>query len=329
MIIEKIVTDQLMLENKPLIAICLASFNGEKYIEMQLESIFMQGYQDFKLYIADDKSTDNTIRIIKIFQEHFPGRIVLIVNNKRLGVVKNFETLLYHCKEKYIAISDQDDIWERDKLTLQMRAMLKLEKESKACLVHSNLSMIDENSEITAKSYFGFRGYKLNDEKDLGHILGPCGVMGNTLLINRELCNQALPFPDKLEVHDYWLAIIAELYGKRKTLEESLVKYRIHNNNVSNSKQSIQSSHIDKRWLTWDIKLPYLESKRHFIMLDLLKKEMKREDRETIETFYKYLTFRKNKYKMYLDLLRYSLVKKSIWYRVKLFVKLVLTKRYS
>ena len=320
--------DHSMVQNKPLIAICLASYNGEKYITEQLESIFAQNYPYFKLYIADDRSTDNTVNIVKTFQDRFVDQIYLTVNDSQLGVVKNFETLLSHCKEKYITLADQDDIWEPDKLTHQLEAMLQLEKESatKACLVHSDLTMIDENAKVIADSYFHFREYRLNQKKDLGHILGPSGVMGNTLMINRELRDKSLPFPPELEVHDYWIAIVAELYGRRKTLQKPLVRYRIHNRNISNSIQSIQSN--NRQWLTRDIKLPYLESKRHYIMLNLLKRALSNEDKKSIQAFYDYLTFSKSRLEMYLDLTRYSLVKRGIWFRVKLFVKLMLTKKY-
>ena len=321
--------DQFMVQNKPLIAICLASYNGEKYIAEQLESIFTQSYQYFKLYIADDRSTDNTVSIIKTFQERFVDRIDLTVNDVQLGVVKNFETLLRNCGEEYIAFADQDDIWESDKLALQIEAIMQLEKESvtKVCLVHSDLSMMDENAKVITDSYFRFRGYRLNQKKDLGHILGPSGVMGNTLMINRELRDKSLPFPAELEVHDYWIGIVAELYGRRKTLQKPLVRYRIHNRNISNPIQSIQSN--NRQWLTRDIKLPYLESKRYTIMATLLKRVLSNEDKKSIQAFYDYLTFSKSRLEMYLDLIRYSLVKRGIWFRVKLSVKLMLTNRYA
>ncbi len=317
-----------MIEDKPYIGICLASYNGEEYIAEQLESIFSQTYQQFKLYIADDRSTDNTVTIIKTFQNRFTDRIDLTVNNKQLGVVKNFETLLSHCEEVYIALADQDDIWESNKLVLQLEAMTELESQSElnASLVHSDLTMINENGHVLTDSYFRFRGYKLGEKRDLGHILGPSGVMGNTLMINRVLRDKILPFPSEIEVHDYWIAIIAELYGKRKTLNQPLVRYRIHHKNVSNSMQNIQPK--TKIWLSRDIKLPYLESKRCGIMEILLKKELRIEDKRSIESFYDYLTFSKGRLAMYLDLIRYSLVKQGVWFRVKLLLNILLTKRY-
>ena len=321
--------DQLMIHNKPLIAICLASYNGEKYISEQLESIFAQSFQNFKLYIADDRSIDNTVMIIKRFQDRFGDRIHFTINATQLGVVKNFETLLSNCDEEYITLADQDDIWEPDKLTHQLEAMIQLEQQSttKSYLVHSDLMMIDENANVIADSYFSFRGYRLNQEKDLGHILGPSGVMGNTLMMNRELRDKSLPFPRELEIHDYWIAIVAELYGRRITLQKSLVRYRIHHKNISNSIHSIQSN--KRKWFTRDIKLPYLELKRDYIMATLLKRVLSNEDKKSIQAFNDYLTFSKSRLGMYMDLIYYSLVKRGIWFRVKLFAKLMLTKRYT
>lgn len=330
MIIKKIVLDQFMLDNKSHIAICLATYNGEKYITEQLESIFSQTYQNFKLYIADDRSTDRTVEIIEVFQNRFSGQIDLIVNDKQLGVVNNFETLIGYCKEEYISCCDQDDIWESNKLELQLEAMKQLEQEflTGAYLVHSDLSMVNENAKVLADSYFHFRGYRLNQKKDLGHILGPSGVMGNTLMINAVLRDKVLPFPLGLDAHDYWIGIVAELYGERKTLPEPLVRYRLHNSNVSNSWQKLQSKGNRFGWFNRDIRLPYLDSKRCTTMAVLLKKELSTEDEKCIQAFYDYLTFSKSRLVMFFDLIRYSLVKRGVWFRLKLFVKMMLTNRY-
>ena len=152
--------------------------------------------------------------------------------------------------------------------------------------------------------------------------------MGNTLMINRELRDKSLPFPTELEVHDYWIAIVAELYGRRKTLQKPLVRYRIHDQNISNSIQKIQSKTKKYQCFSRDIKLPYLESKRHYIMLYLLNEVVDTKDEKSIQAFYDYLTFSKSRVEMYSDLIRYSLVKRGLWLRVKLFIKLMLTKRY-
>jgi len=319
-----------MTENKSQIGICLATYNGEKYIEEQLESIFSQTYQHFTLYIAEDNSSDKTVKMIKFFQERFPDRIDLQINDQTLGVVKNFEQLLRSCNEKYIAFCDQDDIWEKDKLQLQIDAIRKLECENPKtpCMVHSDLSMIDDNAKHLADSYFRFRGYCLQEQKDLGHILGPSGVMGNTVMINALLCEKVLPFPSDLEVHDYWIGVITELYGKRKTLFSPLVRYRIHHKNVSNSLENLQSKRNISQWLKRDLRLPYIESDRHKIIATLLDKKLSEIDKDTVKAFYDYLTFSKGRGEMFTDLIKYSLVKRGVWFRINLLIKILLTRRY-
>jgi len=319
-----------MRKNKPQIGICLTTYNGEKYIEEQLESIFAQTYQHFKLYIADDNSSDKTVKIIKFFQERFPYRIDLKINDRNLGVVKNFEQLLISCDEKYIAFCDQDDIWEKGKLQLQIDTIRELECENPntPCMVHSDLSMIDDNAKHLSDSYFRFRGYHLKEQKDLGHILGPSGVMGNTVMFNTHLCEKVLPFPSSLEVHDYWIGIIAELYGKRKTLFSPLVRYRIHDKNISNSLENLRSKRTVAQWLKRDFKLPYIESDRHEVIAALLDRNLTAGDKETVQAFYDYLTFSKGRLEMFVNLIKYSLVKRGIGFRANLLAKILFTQRY-
>jgi len=291
---------------------------------------FSQTYQYFKLYIADDDSSDKTVEMIKFFQERFPDRIDLQINDQKFGVVKNFEQLLRSRDEKYIAFCDQDDIWEKDKLQLQIDAIRKLECENPKtpCMVHSDLSMIDNNAKHLADSYFLFRGYCLREQKDLGHILGPSGVMGNTVMINAMLCEKVLPFPSDLEVHDYWIGVITELYGKRKTLFSPLVRYRIHYKNVSNSLENLQSKRNISQWFKRDLRLPYIESNRHKIIATLLDKKLSEIDKDTVKAFYDYLTFSKSRGEMFTDLIKYSLVKRGVWFRINLLIKILLTQRY-
>ena len=320
-----------MQNSKPYIAVCMATYNGEAYIAEQIESIFAQTYSYFKIYIADDQSHDKTSVIVRSFQKRYPDKISLIHRTKHVGVVKNFELLLEACSEAYIVLADQDDIWEKYKLEVQLKAMLELEEisQEKRCLVHSDLSVINQDALKLYDSYFNFRGYKLDECKDLGHILGPSGVMGNTIMINAKLRDKILPFPPSLEIHDYWIGVVAELYGSRRTLSKPLVRYRIHKNNASNSLKSIDSKVSIRRWLHRDLRLPYMESTRAGLMQFLLTERLTKEDRHYIEAFYKYLTFSKSRISLYMDLLRYSLVKRSLKFRVLLLLKILITKRYS
>ncbi|EAI4070941.1 glycosyltransferase family 2 protein [Campylobacter jejuni] len=293
------------------IAIILATYNGEKYLEEQIKSILNQTYKNIKIYIGDDNSKDSTMNIIKSYKSLYPDKITYYQNEVNIGFIKNFEKLLQITKEDYIALSDQDDIWLPNKLEEQIKAIKEMEKrDNLPIMCHSNLIMIDENQKIICNSFFSFKKYKLKLEKDLGHILGPCGVMGNTMMINKIFKEKILPFPKNIDFHDYYIAIICELFGKRITLYKSFVLYRIHQNNASNSKLSIKK----KKNMT----LPYLE--RNLDWLNNIKQDIKANDLSVIDKFQCYIQNPK-KINHYLELIRYNLIKRSITYRIKLFFK--------
>ncbi len=202
---------------------------------------------------------------------------------------------------------------------------LEAANKNKPCLVHSDLSMIDANGKILSTSYFDYRNYHIKEKKDLGHILGPSGIMGNTLLINRALRALVLPFPKELDVHDYWIGVNCELFGHRKTVFQPLVQYRIHSTNSSNSQQKLTSKKISFRR---DIKLPNLETNRKYFLPQLKNKLDNQNDIQILNAYLDYLLFKKNRLIIYFNLLRYSLVKRDILFRVKLFLKIVMTNRY-
>lgn len=317
-----------MQKEKPKIAVLIAAYNGEKFLKQQLDSILEQTYQNIEIYISDDKSTDNTLKILSLYQQKYPNKVFYSLNKINLGLVKNFENLISNCSIEYMALSDQDDIWSKNKLEVQMNEILKMEAvdENSACLVHSDLSMIDDDNHFIDKSYSKYRNYHLKEKKDLGHILGPCGVMGNTILLNKKLKEIILPFPSKLDVHDYWIAVNCELFGKRKTLKSQLVKYRIHHHNFSNSKDVFNKKKRLK--LHRDIRLPNLETNRKYFLLPLLEKIKIDADKKTLNAYLDYLEFKKSKTTLYLNLLRHSLVNRKIYFRTKMAFKMFLTKRY-
>ncbi len=310
------------------VAILMATYNGEKFLKAQLDSIFSQTYQNFKLYISDDKSSDSTVKIISKYQKKYPSKIFYTISKTNLGFLKNFEYLLDNCNEEYILLSDQDDIWLENKVKVQMHEMLKLNslKKDTPCLVHSDLSVIDENGKLLHNSYFKYRNYKLKSTKDLGHLLGPSGTMGNTILMNKKLKDLILPFPDKLDFHDYWIGLNCELFGVRKTINSQLVKYRAHSSNSSNSIDKI--SNIKTLAISRDIKLPNLETDRKYYLPTLLHKITSKKDTKIFKTYLNYLTFNKGRLIIYLGLLNYSLVKRDTLFRIKLFFKIIVTNRY-
>ena len=130
------------------IDILMATYNGERYLKEQIESILNQTYSNIRLLICDDLSTDNTYNILKEYEKK-DKRVKVTRNENNLGVTKNFEKLLSMVESKYYMFSDQDDVWNSDKVELSYR---KLKKEN-ADLVFTDLTVVDENLNVISKSF--------------------------------------------------------------------------------------------------------------------------------------------------------------------------------
>lgn len=219
-----------------MISVCVATYNGEKYIYKQLESILNQLGNNDELIISDDNSTDNTLSIIKGLRDH---RIMIIENNHKhrnhryskshYWVTKNFENALNHCTGDYIFLSDQDDIWLPDKIS---KVIVYLKQNY---FVMTNYSYIDKDGHIIKERVFTTSPISKNYVVNLINL----PYHGCCLAFPSSLLNVALPFPQNLIMHDAWLGLIAGKYKYNiKFIDEPLTFYRRHESNVSPSKSS-------------------------------------------------------------------------------------------
>jgi rhamnosyltransferase len=307
-------------EDKPRLCIAMALYNAQAHLREQLESILSQSYDDFRLLVCDDCSQDSSVGIVEEYAER-DSRIVLLRNPVRLGAVKNFERLLGLCDCRYIALSDQDDIWERERLQKGMDALESAQERygNVPMAVHSDLSMIDSEGRKIADSFMKKRGYGLSGERDFAHILGPNGVMGNTLLFNEELKREILPFPETLAVHDYWIALNCELFGRRIYIDEPLVRYRIHEKNLSNPKSSFGASYLFghlKAFLKGEPALPYRGIAREKVIEKVLERDdIGVQERVLMEEFLDYLHLRGGRMGLFRSMCRNGTIKSSPIYR--------------
>jgi hypothetical protein len=164
--------------------------------------------------------------------------------------------------------------------------------------------------------------------------------MGNTVLMNRALARLAVPFPQGLHVHDYWIALMAELHGQRQLVRKPLVKYRLHASNASNTASSMQSgtwrtlaSFDLGRWLARDFRLPFKEDTRLQVLESLVKSseshsQLTSEQQDVISAFTAYLRFEQSRLKSIHTLLRYQFVRKGWPYRLRIILAVLLTRRY-
>lgn len=204
------------------ISVAMATYNGEKYIKEQLDSILCQLEKDDEIVISDDGSKDKTIKIINSYKDK---RIKLIEGPKK-GVKQNFANAIEKCTGKYIFLSDQDDIWLENKV----EEVLKTFKNEKCdCVTHDCDVINGDNSKVLIDSFFEYRKSKPGILSNIykNKYLGCC------MAFNENMKKYILPIPNDIEMHDQWIGIICDKHGKSYFLNKKLFHYRRHDENVS------------------------------------------------------------------------------------------------
>lgn len=216
-----ILTTMQNLMNNPLVSIALATYNGEKFLAEFLDSVYSQSYQNIEVIAIDDCSTDETAIILEKYKQ--THGLKYKVNPKNLGFIKNFEKVLSLCSGEYIALADQDDIWFPEKIPTL------LDNIGNHLLIHSDAILIDAEKNKIADSFTRFSNKKVR-LTSFKNLLFYNNVTGCTSMIKKELIQKALPFPDKIIYHDWWLALVAAKYGNIQYLQEPFLYYRQHEN---------------------------------------------------------------------------------------------------
>lgn len=243
------------------IDVLMATYNGEKYLKDQIDSILNQTYKNIHLIISDDCSTDKTREILKSYEEN--ERVSVFYQEKNLGYVKNFEFLLKHITSNLYMLSDQDDFWLPEKIE---KSVEKLQSEN-LDLVFGDLEVVDENLNTIFPSFAKFMLLDRKIRKELNtnklQYLYNC-MTGCTILSKKKFLNDILPVPttSKYVIHDYWLGLVVSLKGKVGYLETPYIKYRQHGNNqVGTNKISHKFKKLEQvRNLFIDVKLGVFET---------------------------------------------------------------------
>lgn len=272
--------------------ILLATYNGEKYIREQIDSILNQTYKEFRLLISDDGSTDGTRDILNEYKAK-DDRIEIFMQEENLGVVKNFEFLLKKVEAKYYMFSDQDDIWKDEKIE---KSLNKIEEGFD--LVYSDLEVVDENLNVTYESYWKLKGIykKIKKYNNFESLYLNNFITGCTVISKKELIDSFMPLPNisKFVLHDYWISLIISQNGKITYIEEPLIKYRQHKNNkVGSKKKSDELKSID------EIRSLFIQVKKeHFKVFieneDKFKSEKIKELNKKALKYYEMLETKKN-----------------------------------
>ena len=215
------------------IAILMATYNGEKYICQQIDSILSQTCKDWELYIHDDGSTDNTIAVVESYVEKYPNKIHLIDGKSTGGAKYNFFYMFGQVEAPYYMTCDQDDVWLDKKIELTYDKMLTIENKADVpCLVYTELRVVDSELNTIADT---MRGYQSLDchKRTINQFILQNSVTGCTMMVNRALRDKMLRITDidNTIMHDWWAALVAAQFGKTAFIDEPTILYRQHGDN--------------------------------------------------------------------------------------------------
>lgn len=217
------------------VLILMASYNGERYISEQLESILAQSYTNWKLIIQDDGSTDDTVNIIKYYMRK-DSRISLCFNESVYhGAFQNFHILINKCKElesfDYYMFCDQDDIWNKDKI----ETMLGFMNDQKPELCYADMRLIDADGRLTSESLN--RKWKLEKNNYLS-VLFSNKALGCNMILNKALFEQTTPMDMSIPnidtmSHDAYYAMSAAILGECRYIDIITMDYRRYDQSVT------------------------------------------------------------------------------------------------
>ena len=223
----------------------MATYNGEKYLSDQIDSILNQSYSNWVLFIRDDGSIDKTTEIIAAYSKKHPEKIKSVPASFKLPtlnydnknkVLKNFMTCLKYASNNnsfdYFMFSDQDDIWLQNKIKTTLRlARIVEKKKSGPILIHTDLKLVDENLNPIDDSFYAYTKQHI-EYNAINYLLFQNHCLGCTMLWNKKL-NDIISYNcNDVYIHDWWIALIASCFGTIACLNNSTILYRQHSDNA-------------------------------------------------------------------------------------------------
>jgi glycosyltransferase involved in cell wall biosynthesis len=234
-----------------MIQILLSTYNGEKYLPEQLDSIFSQTFSSFCLLVKDDGSSDATLDILKKYGSKEP-RLKLLSGPTKQGAPKSFWALLKASSAPYVMFADQDDVWLPTKTEITLSKMLEEEKKGiGAVLVHTDMQVVEEDKTLRAASFYRYAGLNPPAASVFHRILVQNGVTGCTMMANKALLDKLPTEPLPMVMHDWWLALAASAFGKVVFIDLPTMLYRQHRSNAVGAKSGSFLSLIKKGYKKW------------------------------------------------------------------------------
>lgn len=228
------------------ICIIMAVYNGAAYLKEQIDSILQNTYQEFTLHIFDDNSSDHSWDIIEKYMQSYPQKIIGHHHTKNHGVIRNFLEGCQIMDADYYMFCDQDDVWCPDKIahTLSHIEQIEQQQPNTPIVVFCDSRVVDQDLNELSPSFQRQSGYH-TDTLDLAHLLMENKLNGCATLFNHALKQMISTYPKEIRMHDWWIALIGAAFGSVSYLDEPLLLYRQHGNNVVGNID--QSSYIKNR----------------------------------------------------------------------------------
>lgn len=241
------------MECSATIAILMATYNGERYLAEQIDSLLAQTCQDWHLYIHDDGSTDRTMDVVRIYSEKYPEKICILDYPAQGGACRNFLSLLEHIEAQYYMFCDQDDVWETSKIEMEFSAMKEVEErnEGKPIIVNSDLTVVDADLQTIHPSFWKYRNIYPNFVKHFEDFAAINVVTGSTMLLNQQTKDVIhRPYTHAM-MHDAWITLCATIHGGiLRNIKTPTVLYRQHGNNTIGA--------LDAKLLTFSYRLRHI-----------------------------------------------------------------------
>ena len=232
-----------------MISVCMATYNGQRYIKEQIDSILCQLGETDELVISDDHSSDATAGIIKSYKDK---RIKFFYNELKRGVTHNFENALNKSHGDIIFLADQDDVWLPGKLDMMVAFM----EQGRYDVVECKCALVDSELNVIKESYYS---YEFPQKKSVFGNFVKNSWLGCCMAFKREALEAALPIPEKASAHDLWLCLYMQMHFKCGYMPDVLHLYRRHSNTVSfaggKSTNSLWFKISTRAYLAWHLLL--------------------------------------------------------------------------
>jgi glycosyltransferase involved in cell wall biosynthesis len=234
------------------VSVAMATYNGEHFLQQQIDSILSQLGNEDELIISDNYSTDRTVSIIEEYTKK-DARVKLFMCEEK-GVTANFENAIKRTQGDIIFLSDQDDVWKPEKV---QTVISYYKKHPNILMVMSDITVVDNDLNTTIESFYEFRGSRAGVLKNIIKN----SYIGCAMSFRKELKQSILPIPRNVPMHDMWIGLVADMNQAALLIPEKLIYYRRHNNTVT----TVENTSSLKQKILWRFQISTL----------LLKSKMK------------------------------------------------------